>query len=356
METIINQTKSLQCDDFIDLEEDELNASVEAALTLVIKAISTKTIFLKPLQNILLKAWNPSKGMKIRHIQGNIFSVSFNHEWDRKRIMDSRPWSIMNSHLVVREWPPNCAIEDVQFDYSPFWVRILGLPPNQMTKNNAVKIGSRIGKVLDIDFTSDGQISWNNYLRLQVEINITQPLHSGFHRSSTATSNSWINLRYERLPDFCFNCGRLGHVQRGCAFPPSPAQLESRNPFGPWLRANFDGICPSEAEWNPNLIGRAAAPNSQPEQAGRRRSIPIPTDELIEVATSPSDKPTFHLLSTKNLTPDSPSNPSDNPTPFFPHFKPLSSSSSTPNPLLSLLTPQAKPEPFAVASGFLSSL
>ncbi|KAK2966972.1 hypothetical protein RJ640_009542 [Escallonia rubra] len=195
MDNIITQTRSLLCEDFIELEADNLNATMEAALTLVVKAITTKTIPLKPLQNILLKAWKPLKGMKVQHIQGNIFSVTFNHEWDRKRIMVSRPWSIMSSHLVVRDWSSDRAIEELSFDYSPFWIRIFGLPPNQMMKINAEKIGAKIGKVLDIDFTSDGKISWNKFLRIQVELNITTPLHSGFHRSKAANTKSWISLR-----------------------------------------------------------------------------------------------------------------------------------------------------------------
>ncbi|KAK3037871.1 hypothetical protein RJ639_031231 [Escallonia herrerae] len=243
----------------------------------------------------------------------------------QKKDYGQSPWSIMNSYLVVRDWPSDYAIDDVPFDYSPFWVRIFSLPPNQMTKNNAEKIGSQIEKVLDIDFTSDGQISRNKFLRIQVEINITQPLHSGFHRSREATSHSWINLRYERIPGFYFNCGRLGHVQRGCVFPHSPAQIERRNPYGPWLRAEFEGKCPKESEWNPNLLQKVADLKSHLEEAGRRRSSKTSANDVFEVATSSSDKPKPHHLSSKHLTPDMPPNLSENPSPFFPNFKPLPS-------------------------------
>ncbi|KAK3024666.1 hypothetical protein RJ639_044282 [Escallonia herrerae] len=223
MDLIINQTKSLQCGEFIELEEDEFNASEEGALTLVIKAITNKTIYLKPLQNILLKVWNPSKGMKIQHIQGNTFSVSFNHEWDRKRIMDSRPWSIMSSHLVIRDWPTNCAIDDLSFDYSPFWIRILGLPPMHMTKKNAKKIGSSFGKVLEIDITADGKISWT--------------------------------------PD------------------------QKSTPFGPWMRAEFDGKCPFEAEWNPLMMGESAEQKTHLGNAAQYQSHMSSTVDASEKST-----------------------------------------------------------------------
>ncbi|KAK3008982.1 hypothetical protein RJ639_013480 [Escallonia herrerae] len=302
MDLIINQTKSLQCGEFIELEEDKFNASEEGALTLIIKAITTKTIYLKPLQNILLKAWNPSKGMKIQPIQGNTFSVSFNHEWDRKRIMDSRPWSIMSSHLVVRDWPTNCAIDDLSFDYSPFWIRIIGLTPMHMTKKNAEKIGSRFGKVLEIDFTADGKISWNKFLRIQVELNITQPLYPGFHRTREASSQSWINLRYERLPDFCFNCGRLGHVKRNCIFPPLQAPDQKANPFGPRMRAEFDGKYPIEAEWNQLMMGESAEQKTHLESSAQLQPHMSSADDASEKSTF--GEPQTSLSRVGDPTPD----------------------------------------------------
>ncbi|KAK2989724.1 LOW QUALITY PROTEIN: hypothetical protein RJ640_030217 [Escallonia rubra] len=330
MDNIITQTRSLLCEDFIELEADNLNATMEAALTLVVKAITTKTIPLKPLQNILLKAWKPLKGMKVQHIQGNIFSVTFNHEWDRKRIMDSRPWSIMSSHLVVRDWPSDRAIEELSFDYSPFWIRIFGLPPNQMMKINAEKIGAKIGKVLDIDFTSDGKISWNKFLRIQVELNITTPLHSGFHRSKATNTKSWISLRYERLPDFCFNCGRLGHVQRGCVFQPITMEALRTTPFGPWLRAEHEGNCPMGAEWNPNLSENSTA--SEPEAplvtTGRRHPVQETVSSSFKAAPSPSD--TFQ--SHQHPLPDTPPNQTKPIPPFFPNFKPIPFPAKSPNP------------------------
>ncbi|KAK3033161.1 hypothetical protein RJ639_036345 [Escallonia herrerae] len=159
MDIIINQTQSLLCEDYLDLDADDSNAAKESALTFVAKVISPKKINAKLAYSILLKAWNLSKGMQVKHQEDNVFSISFNHEWDRKRILDTRP-------------------DELEFHHSPFWIRIYGLPPNQMTKSNAERIGARIGELKDIDFTADGNFAWCKFLRIQVVLDIRQPIHT----------------------------------------------------------------------------------------------------------------------------------------------------------------------------------
>ncbi|KAK2999101.1 hypothetical protein RJ639_024133 [Escallonia herrerae] len=132
MDTIINKTQSFLFEDHLDFDADDSNAAKEYALILVAKGISPKKINAKLAHSILLKAWNPSK-------------------------------------------------DEIEFHHSPFWIRIYGLPPNQMTKSNAERIGARIGELKDIDFTADGNIACCKFLRIQVEIDIRQPIHAGFH-------------------------------------------------------------------------------------------------------------------------------------------------------------------------------
>ncbi|KAK3006097.1 hypothetical protein RJ639_017351 [Escallonia herrerae] len=133
----------LNCEETIDLEEDDSNANREYFLTFLAKIISSKKSNLKAVQSILSKAWNPTKGMKITPLADNTICITFNHEWDRMRILESRPWSIMSSSLVIRDWSPNLYIKEIELNYTPFWVRICRLPPNQMTKPNAEKIAKK---------------------------------------------------------------------------------------------------------------------------------------------------------------------------------------------------------------------
>ncbi|KAK2993116.1 hypothetical protein RJ640_021788 [Escallonia rubra] len=185
MDDLINKTSSLLCADLDDLIADETSASKEYKLTLLAKIISSKQPNPKVVQSILQKAWNPARGMKMQFHQNNIYSITFSHEWDMNRILASRPWSVMSSHVVVRDWPPHLNLEEIDFSKSTFWIRVLGLPPNLMTKQNAEKIGSKIGRVSKIDFTSDGNLAWLRFLRIQVQLDINRPLIIGFYKNKT---------------------------------------------------------------------------------------------------------------------------------------------------------------------------
>jgi hypothetical protein len=44
----------------------------------------------------------------------------------------------------------------------------------------------------------------------------------------------WVNFKYENLPVFCFNCGRIAHGESGC---PTRIHPDQRKEWGVWLRA-----------------------------------------------------------------------------------------------------------------------
>ncbi|KAH7510810.1 hypothetical protein FEM48_ZijujUnG0085900 [Ziziphus jujuba var. spinosa] len=72
----------------------------------------------------------------------------------RNRIWKKRPWSINRSHLVLREWSAEVAVQDIDFNCSLFWVQIHGLPLQYMTRENAMKIGGLFKEVLQCEHSS----------------------------------------------------------------------------------------------------------------------------------------------------------------------------------------------------------
>ncbi|KAK2994943.1 hypothetical protein RJ640_019332 [Escallonia rubra] len=319
-----------------DLEEDDISATREYALTLLAKIISPRAINVKAVQTILQKSWNPSKGMTVQHQKENFFCITFNHEWDRKRVLSSGPWSLMNSHVVVRDWPPHLTMEDLDFSQSNFWIRVSGLPPNMMSKTNAEKIGSKVGAVQDIDFTTKGNLSWFKFLRIQVKIDINQPLPTGFNRKTSQDSSSWIRIQYERLPDFCYKCGRLGHTNKICEHPNLQPPDNMVSPFGHWLRSDFTEPCPTTARWNPlpqnsnqnqpdissipatnNLHPRhPIEPGNSYENTPTSKPISDPTAKPISAITA-----NFNQISTTPTCSDINPQATKQPAPFFPQFQ-----------------------------------
>ncbi|KAK2999546.1 hypothetical protein RJ639_024651 [Escallonia herrerae] len=277
LDALISKTNQLLCEDTLELEEDTNNVNKEYPLTLLAKIISNKKVKAKAVQSILFKAWNPNKGMKIQLMEENCFCITFNHDWDRTRVLESRPWSIMSSHMVVRDWPPDLTMKKINFNISPFWIRICGLPPNQMTKANASKIADNIGALLEVGFTANGNIAWCKYLRIWVEIDVQKPIQTCFYRTKEGSKKAWVQLQYERLPDFCFSCGRLGHVGWNCPSPPLVIPENWSNPFRPWLRAEFQASISAGAAWNPSIKHKEDSTSSElpssPEMV-----LPSPTE------------------------------------------------------------------------------
>lgn len=57
-------------------------------------------------------------------------------------------------------------------------------------------------------------------MRVKVSVNTSNPLTIGFCLPRDNNNDTWIKFRYERLQDFCYRCGRIGHFNNKCSFEP----------------------------------------------------------------------------------------------------------------------------------------
>lgn len=75
-------------------------------------------------------------------------------------------------------------------------------------------IGSNIGSIMEIE--SD-VVVWDSFARVMVMVNITKPLCRIIKVRSSSGRVVVLEVKYERLPIFCFMCGRIGHMEKDCA-------------------------------------------------------------------------------------------------------------------------------------------
>ncbi|KAL5842604.1 hypothetical protein ACOSQ3_013207 [Xanthoceras sorbifolium] len=98
---------------------------------------------------------------------------------------------------------------------------------------------SQIGEVCDIDLGATDDC-FGKFLRVRVKVNISKPLQRCVRLILDDSGKaSTMLFHYERLPEFCSHCGRLGHVFRECVEEDAPTLVNPRKiPYGAWLRAS----------------------------------------------------------------------------------------------------------------------
>lgn len=104
-----------------------------------------------------------------------------------------------------------------------------------MTEEVGKDVGNSLGRYIETD-----KRSWlpkqAKFMRVRVDLPIDKPLWRGGNIVNLDGDKVWISFKYERLPNFCFHCGILGHDQKHC--PSLPSDSELPNQYGEWLKAN----------------------------------------------------------------------------------------------------------------------
>lgn len=90
------------------------------------------------------------------------------------------------------------------------------MPFGKRNASFAYDIGECLGGFIEYD--ESDPLGWDQFMRIKVLLEIDKPLRRGLKIATGPSTTKWIDIKYERLADFCFYCGRLGHVDRECQF------------------------------------------------------------------------------------------------------------------------------------------
>ncbi|KAE9450670.1 hypothetical protein C3L33_17428, partial [Rhododendron williamsianum] len=85
-------------------------------------------------------------------------------------------------------------------------------------------IGSKIGELLEVDDRLEGG-EQGRFIRVRARLKVNTPLKRGGNIVCGGSRKVWVDYKYERIPSFCFYCGRVDHAEN--------VYLES------WLRRHF---------------------------------------------------------------------------------------------------------------------
>ncbi|CAL2225538.1 unnamed protein product [Prunus armeniaca] len=101
------------------------------------------------------------------------------------------PWTFRYSSVVLVDARAGLDTREVEFHHSTYWIQLHGILPFNMTTMVAQKIGSLVGKVLEVDH-ADGVECMGRFLQVRTQLDVDQPL----------------------IREYCFVCGHLGHPSR----------------------------------------------------------------------------------------------------------------------------------------------
>jgi hypothetical protein len=198
------------------------------------KVCSPRKLIISALDRAMQRAWGLHHPAQFKDIGDNRFVVRFTSEGDWKHVMNNGPWQFDFNAVLLKKYDGAVRPSDMVFDTMDIWVRVLDLPMDKMNRVYGELIGRWIGKYISVDVDADG-IAWGEDLRIRVEVRVDQPLLRGVNirDSDEDVEGTWFDLKYEKVPHFCFSCGCVVHPENKCL-----GEDEEEKQWGEWLRAS----------------------------------------------------------------------------------------------------------------------
>ncbi|KAH9735309.1 zinc knuckle protein [Citrus sinensis] len=222
-------------DDMIDFA-GKMKAKGEkiAAHCLIGKIYHTRGVSQEGLRAAMQQVWRSVKEVKVESMGENIFIFKFASEGEKKRILHGGPWHFNNWLMVLTEPTGIGDIKQQTFTYTSFWVQIHNALIMCMDKDIMKEIGQKIGKVEEVETDETGECL-GSFARVRISIDITQPLKERLLLKLEDERRISLRVAYEKLPEFCFCCGLIGHQYKKCL--DYGGQPKEELVYGAWMKA-----------------------------------------------------------------------------------------------------------------------
>ena len=185
--------------------------------------------------------WRTVKGFIARDMGSNMLVFAFEDVSNLERVLHGEPWSY-DKHLVTfQRVDADTSIAEMECRWVSFWVQIHNLPVRRMNHDTASALGGTLGVVEKV-VESDEERGREGCIRIRVKLDVSQPLCRGRKARLVDGKETLISFKYERLPNFCYLCGRLTHGDRVCErWLRSRGSLPREDQqYGAWLRASVE--------------------------------------------------------------------------------------------------------------------
>ncbi|KAL0322780.1 UNVERIFIED_CONTAM: Vacuolar protein sorting-associated protein [Sesamum angustifolium] len=205
-------------------------------LLVVGRLLSHRSSNFEALKNSLMALLQPVKGMSVWRISEERFCLKFNHRLDLLRALEGRPWAFDKNLIILEQVGNNDRPEEVCLDWCPFTVFVHDLPLTRQTRDIAEHIGNKLGQFIDMELSEQGH-NWSSAWKLRISLNTSQPLKRALRLRTMTGADLLVTFTYARLPNFCYLCGKIGHIAKYCPLRYEEDFVDPGGaaPYGPWL-------------------------------------------------------------------------------------------------------------------------
>lgn len=166
----------------------------------------------------LLGIWRNLGQIKIMRAKKNIYSIRVGSESLARRLIEGGR-NAKGLCFTIRHWPLYHSVDDIEPSRATYWIQAHGIPKEMLSKTNERKLGLLLGSVLEVE--DPAVVGIRGYLRLRIDFDVRKPLSTSCLLPCQQTTKK-IRLKYENLKNFCFRCGRLGHMISVCNYHVNP--------------------------------------------------------------------------------------------------------------------------------------
>lgn len=217
---------------FDDLPKGDVDNSIDLAL--VGRVMTMRPYNFDAFKKTMNQIWAITKDALFRSIENGLFVVQFATARDRAKVLDGRPWTFDQYLVLMTEIERGLQPSDIALTHTPIWVRMYNLPLDSRSDKHIRILGSSMGDVLEVD--NDG-ILWDQFGRVKISLNILKPLRRVQRVRNSSGKVVVIEIKYERLPTYCYVCGLIGHMERDCVEAVEEGRGDVKQ-WGAWLKAS----------------------------------------------------------------------------------------------------------------------
>ncbi|KAK9903195.1 hypothetical protein M0R45_001160 [Rubus argutus] len=217
-----------------------VQAATRVWFALVCKVVTQRSFRRRSFIDLFSRLWGGERGVSISDVEDDRFLVRFSCEEDLVRVLDKEPWDFDRSLIVMGRLKESESVMDVELSTALFWVQAHGVPFRYRIPEVAMDIGGLLGEFKDVTSASDGNC-FGRFLRIRVRLDVSLALLRRTVVDFQEKGEQLIEFKYERLPEFCQECGVIGHPTRICDEKLGiKGKLDSDRPFLLTLRAETD--------------------------------------------------------------------------------------------------------------------